>query len=79
MAVAYVPKHRRYKGMGLLDLGNPVPTRIVGVRQCAAEAVPASCPKCRSSFLVADRTEERRVYCYSCGEDVFIVRPGWGT
>lgn len=75
MALAYVPKKRHYKGMGLLDLGNPVPSRIVGVRQCAAETIPAYCPKCQSGSLVADRTENRRVYCYACGEDVFLVRP----
>ena len=78
MALAYVPK-RRYKGMGLLGLGNAVPTRIWGVQQRAAEAVPAYCPKCQSESLVADRTETRRVYCYACGEDVFLVRPAGGS
>ena len=72
MAVAYVPK-RRYKGMGLLGLGQTVPTRIWGTEQCAAFAAPERCDHC-GSRVFEDRVELRRFYCWGCSRDWFLVR-----
>ena len=72
MALAYVPK-RRYKGMGLLGLGQTVPLRTLGVEQHAAYRTPERCGKC-GSRVFEDRAEPRRFYCFSCGEDLFLIR-----
>ena len=74
--------YRRTRGkhgvgiMGVQGLGDTPPTRIVGVVQRAAFAVPERCPKCQSAAVFADITEARRVFCWACGGDVFLIREG---
>jgi uncharacterized protein (DUF983 family) len=62
--------------MGALGLGDSPPTRIVGGVQRAARAAPERCPKCQSAAVFADITEARRVYCYACGGDLYLIREG---
>ena len=80
MALSYVPKRRPYgrRGvgfMGLLGLGERPPARIPGVRQHAVEIRPERCGQCQSRAVFEDRVEPRRIYCYACGWDVWIVAP----
>ena len=75
MAVAGVRRGKHGIGiMGVLGLGDTPPTRIVGVVQRAASRTPERCPKCQSVAVFADVTEARRVWCFACGGDVFLIR-----
>lgn len=79
MALRYAARRTRGKHgvgiMGVLGLGEQPPRRIEGVRQVAMYAPPECCQKCQSREVFEDRTEARRLYCYSCGADVFLVAP----
>ena len=72
--------YRRTRGkhgvgiMGVLGLGDQPPTRIVGVVQRAVYVAPERCPKCQSTAVFADVTEARRLWCFACGGDVFLIR-----
>lgn len=70
----YVPQ-RRYRLMGLLRLGEMPPPRTVGARQ--VDVPPAACAKCGSGEIFADALEPRRLYCFGCGWDAWLVRPAW--
>ena len=79
MALNYVPKRRPYgrRGvgfMGLLGLGERPPARIPGVRQHAVEIRPEWCDRCGSRAIFQDRTESRRIFCFSCGGDMYLIR-----
>ena len=75
MAVAGVRRGKHGIGiMGRLGLGNHPPGRIVGVVQRATSRIPERCPKCQSVAIFADITEARRVYCWACGGDVFLIQ-----
>ena len=74
MALGYAPK-RRYKGMGLLRLGEGIPRRTQGVEQRVAYMEPLRCDKCGSAAVFRDRTEARRLWCHGCSSDWFLIRP----
>ena len=59
--------------MGLTGLGEGPPMRIIGVLQRAAYQAPERCERCGSGEIFQDHTESRRLYCFNCGEDVFLV------
>ena len=56
--------------MGLLGLGNRPPPRWVGVEHRATRLMPEACDKCGATHLQLDG---RRVSCWLCGWDVFLV------
>lgn len=70
---------RKYGRMGLTELGDGPPERALGVRQRAVLWRPEQCDKCGSREIFDDQLEPRRVYCFGCGADAFIVRGGWAS
>lgn len=71
-------KRGPYKQTGLLGLGEGLPPRVSG-RQRALEVVPDKCPHCGAEDqLFQDQVMPRRVYCFCCSRDWWLVRAGNG-
>lgn len=72
-------KRGPYNQTGLLGLGKGLPPRV-SEHQRALEAVPAICPHCKAAGTIfQDRLAPRRIYCWNCDRDWFLVRSGNGN
>lgn len=72
-------KRGPYKRMGLLGLGETLPRRVSPLQR-AVEEVPDRCPHCRAEGTIfRDRLVSRRLYCFNCDRDFWLVRPEYGN
>ena len=72
-------KRGPYKRMGLHRLGDGWPKRV-SIRQRVLEEVPEKCPECGAEEQIfQDRQVPRRVFCWVCQHDWWMVRPGNGN
>lgn len=72
---------RRTRLMGIMGLGNGLPRPVEEVlAQATLVEVPSSCARCGSAAImlgrdVAEYGPPRRVSCFMCGWDAFLVLP----
>lgn len=83
MAIGTVSRFRGKRGpynqTGLLGLGKGWPPRV-SEHQRAMESVPLICPHCKAEGQIfQDRQVERRIFCWCCDRDWWLVRPGNGN
>lgn len=74
MAGTLTGKRGPYKRMGLFHLGQGWPRRISPLQR-AVEEVPDRCPHCQAEGTIfQDRLVSRRLYCFNCDRDFWLVR-----
>lgn len=72
MAIALFDLVRMAERRAERPFSHIVPRSCGGVRHVVSRA-PEECTKCHSREIFSDRTEPRRIACFSCGYDWFLL------